>query len=179
MIFWARWDTINTCVFAFLFNKIVKLVWQYERASVMHLSVTFIARYILICYIFVTYAASWGVEILLHVCIVFFFQNLHFLGLDILSKFTMQYISVKKKKKKNVALQVSELFFNCILLSTINLIWWKKNEFKFFLDSLTIFLNKFLIRQFFWINFIKLLLSDYTDVSFGVLVTYLSLTKST
>ena len=88
-------------------------------------------------------------------------------------------VYICKKKKKNVALQVSELFFNCILLSTINLIWWKKNEFKFFLDSLTIFLNKFLIRQFFWINFIKLLLSDYTDVSFGVLVTYLSLTKST
>ena len=49
----------------------------------MYLNVTFTARYLLICCVIVTYAANWGVEFSLHLHIVFFFQDLHFPGLDI------------------------------------------------------------------------------------------------
>ena len=54
----------------------------------MYLNVTFTATCILVFCIFVTYAARWGVEFLLHVRIVFIFQNLHFPGLDIRQTFS-------------------------------------------------------------------------------------------
>ena len=73
---------------------------------------------------------------------------------QILSKFSMQYISVKKKMWRYCWVNV---FFNHTFLNTINLIWWK-TEFKFFLG----WQSSIEVSQFFRTTFIKLLLSDYT-----------------
>ena len=47
----------------------------------MYVDATCTARYIFIRCIFLTYPENWAIEFLLHVCIIFFFQNLHFRGL--------------------------------------------------------------------------------------------------
>ena len=48
------------------------------------------------------------------------------------------YHAVYICEKKDVALQLSKVFFNSNLLNNLNLIWWKY-ELNFFLGSLTIF----------------------------------------